>query len=90
MFGINTLTSKNACWPLTQNPVDCIFTLALLLVLAVQLINVSPVTDTSCESISVNTHLHNSVSRFAVKSRRSLYLVVMNLSYSPLQVRCPS
>ena len=75
-FGSNNPTSKNACWPLTQNPLDFISTLASLLVLAVRLLNVSPVTGRSCGSISMS--LHTSVSRFAVKSQRSLCLIVMN------------
>ena len=75
-LGQITLTSKNACWPVTQNPLDFISTLASLLVLAVRFSNVSPITGRSCGSIS--TSLHTSVSRFAVKSQRSLCLIVMN------------
>ena len=73
---VKTLISKNAYWPLTQNLLDFISTLALLLVLAVQFLNVSPITGRSCGSIS--TSLHTSATRFAVKSRRSLCLIVMN------------
>ena len=75
-FGSNTLTSKNACWPLTENPLDFISTLALLLALAVRFSNVSPVTGSSFDSIS--TCLHTSAGRFAVKSWRSLCLIVTN------------
>ena len=81
-FGSNTLTSKKACWSLTQNPLDSILNLASLLVLPVWLSNVSPVTDRSCGSISTSSH--TSVSRHAVKSRRSLCLIVMNPAFLQL------
>ena len=75
--------------PFTQNPVNFISTLSSLLVQAVRFSNVSPVTGRSCGSIW--TSLHTSVSRFVVKSRRSLCLILMNpLSYSSLHVEYPS
>ena len=75
-FESNTLTRENPCWPLTQNPLDFISTLTSLLVLAVRLSSVSPVTGRSYRSLS--TSLHTSVMRFVVKSRRSLCFIVMN------------
>ena len=75
MFGSNTFISKNACWPLTQNPLGFISTLASVLVLTVRYLNVSSVTGRSCGSTS--TSFHTSVRRFAVKSRISLCLIVM-------------
>ena len=64
---MNTLISKNACWPEIQSPLAAISTLASSVIFAVLLFSDSPV---SCRSVgSINTSWHMTFRRFAVRSR---------------------
>ena len=81
-FTSNIFTSKNVCWPLTQNLLDLVSSVVRVFVALFE--KLSPVTGSSFGLIS--TLLHTWLSKFAVMPPKSLcQLSTSDFTYEPLQ-----
>ena len=84
VFGSNTLISKNACWPLLQNPRALMSSLATFDQFVVFPCRSSPDKDNNFGSISVSLQTSNTI--LAVRSRKSLCLILTKRPFLRLMV----